>query len=311
MRLAVLADVHDNLPALEAVVEDMRHHSVDGVIAAGDYMVRDPYPVETSRLLRSLDGWMTRGNAEGYLLAYDAGEVPASWCASDQWAAMRWTYAQADHETLDFIVELLQQRVVTVDDAPPIRVVHGSPTDPSGRLFPDEDPDALRWFRKAGLLAQDGDPPWLRRAFAQISKPVLVCAHTHIPWVQEEDGRLAPGVVSGALNGDACAQYALLTWEKGRWQVEHRAVAYDLTPVRRAFRDTGFLAEGGPFAKAYLLSIETGRNVVWHLFSHIDRLALEAGLEDWVVVPEAIWDRAVNTFRWADYGGESRRAELV
>jgi len=51
--------------------------------------------------------------------------------------------------------------------------------------------------------------------------------------------------------------------------------------------------------------------VVGHLFSHIDRFALEAGLEDWVVVPEAIWDRAVNTFRWAEYGGESRRAEFV
>jgi predicted phosphodiesterase len=311
--LAVLADVHDNLLALEAVVEDMQHHKVDGVIAAGDYVVRGPYPVETSRLLRSLDGWMIRGNAEGYLLAYDAGEAPAPWCSSDQWAAMRWTYTQLDRETLDFIAGLPQHRVVTVDGAPPIRVVHGSPTDPSGRLFPDEDPDTLRWFRKAGLLAQDGDPPPLRRAFAQISEPVLVCAHTHIPWVQEQDGRLAfnPGAVSGALNGDARAQYALLTWENGRWQVEHRAVAYDLTRVRRAFRDTGFLAEGGPFAKAFLLSIETGRNVVGHLFSHIDRFALEAGLEDWVVVPEAIWDRAVNTFRWAEYGGESRRAEFV
>jgi len=114
---------------------------------------------------------------------------------------------------------------------------------------------------------------------------------------------LNPGAVSGVLSGDTRAQYALLTWADGRWQVEHRAVAYDLTRVRRAFRDRGFLAEGGAFARAYLLSIETGRNVVGH--SHIDRLALEAGVEDWDVVPEAIWDRAVTTFRWTEYTSES------
>jgi hypothetical protein len=78
-----------------------------------------------------------------------------------------------------------------------------------------------------------------------------------------------------------------------------------MTRVRRAFRDTGFLAEGGAFARAYLLSSETGRNVVGHLFSHSDRLAREAGLEDWDVVPEAIWDRAVSTFHWTDYTSES------
>jgi len=307
MRLAVLADVHDNLPALQAVVEDIRKLDVDGVITAGDYLVRGPYPVETSRLLRSLAGWMIRGNAEGYLLAYDAGEAPSPWYTSDQWAAMRWTYEHLDRETLDFIAGLPQSRVVKLDGTTPIRVVHGSPSDPSERLFPDEDPNKLYWFRKAGLLPEHCDPPRLAHAFAQIRESVLLCGHTHIPWVQEQDGRLAlnPGAVSGALNGDARAQYALLIWEGGPWQVEHRAVAYDLTRVRRAFRDRGFLAEGGAFARAYLLSIETGRNVVGHLFSHVDKLALEAGVEDWDVVPGAIWDRAVTTFRWTEYTSES------
>jgi hypothetical protein len=50
---------------LQAVVEDIRKFDVDGVITAGDYLVQGPYPVETSRLSQSLDGWMIRGNAEG------------------------------------------------------------------------------------------------------------------------------------------------------------------------------------------------------------------------------------------------------
>lgn len=305
MQLAVLADVHANLPALEAVVEDIRQHQVDGIIAAGDYVVRGPFPVETTRLLRSLGAWMIRGNAEDYLLAYDAGEAPPSWDTSDQWAAIRWTHDQLDRETLDFLATLPEQRVVALEGTAPIRVVHGSPSDQSGRLFPDRNPDALDWFRKAGLLPQDSDPPRLRRALADISEAVLVCGHTHIPWAQEQDGRLAlnPGAVSGALNEDVRAQYALLTWEDDHWRVEHRAVAYDVSRVRLAFHERGLLSEGGAFARAYLLSIETGRNAVGHLFSAIDTLAVEAGLEGWSVVPEAIWDHAVTTFRWTEYAG--------
>ena len=308
MRLAVLADVHDNLPALEAVVEDARRQQVDGFVAAGDYLVRGPFPVETLRLLRSLGAWMIRGNAEGYVFAYAAGQAPVPWYNSDQWAALRWTCEHIDRESIDFIQALPEQRIVALDGVTSIRVVHGSLSDPLGRLIPVGDPEALPWFRRAGFLSQAGDSPGLQSTFAQIGESVLVCAHTHIPWAQEQDGWLAcnPGAVSGALNGDPRAQYALLRWQDGRWQVEHRAVPYDLDRVRRAFRERGLLAEGGPFARAYLLSIETGRNVVGHLFSHIDQVAAETGHEEWVMVPETVWDQAVSTFRWDDYADEPR-----
>jgi predicted phosphodiesterase len=309
MRLAVLGDVHDNLPALEAVVEDLRRQGVDGIIAAGDYVVRGPFPLEVNRLLRSLDAWMIRGNTEGYVLAYDAGQAPAPWYTSDQWAAMRWTCEQLDRQTLDFLRSLPEQRVIALDGIPPICVVHGSPGDPSGRLIPDRDAEALRWFRAAGFLSRGAEAPGLGPAFSQIDESVLICAHTHIPWVQEEDGKLAcnPGAVSGALNGDPRAQYALLTWRDDRWQVDHRALPYDVDRVRHAFRDRGLLAEGGVFARAFLLNVVTGRNVVGHLFSHVDQLAATSGHADWVVVPDAVWDRAVSTFPWDDYTDGLRR----
>jgi len=181
VRLAVLADVHGNLPALEAVLADVQQHSVDGIIVAGD-------------------------------------------------------------------------------------LVGGGP---------------------------------------QIAEPVLVCGHTHIPWKQEHDGRLAfnPGAVGGPLNGDVRAQYALLTWQDDHWQVEHQAVPYDLDRIRAAFRESGLLAEGGAFAQACLLAIETGQNVAGHFVSYVYGLAAEAGFDDCDVVPDAIWDRAVATFDWDGAAG--------
>ena len=76
MRIAVMSDVHGNLPALEAVLADMP--PVDIISVAGDF-IGGPQPVETIRLLRSLDAQMIRGNSDTNLIRYDAGRAPDAW----------------------------------------------------------------------------------------------------------------------------------------------------------------------------------------------------------------------------------------
>jgi len=307
MRLAVLADTHGNLPALEAVLADARQQDVDGIIVAGDFTTGGPQQLETINLLRSLGSWMIRGNSEGYLLAYGAGNLPDGWRASKQWATVRWSYLHLNRETLDFIASLPEQRVVALDDAAPIRVVHGSPRSPSQHLFPDRDLVRLGAFRKAGLLPPGRDPVKLELSLAQVKEPVLVCGHSHIPWKQEQDGRLAlnPGSVGAPINGDVRAQYALLTWQDGHWQAEHRAMAYDLKRIRAAFSESGLLEEGGALARAWLLVIETGENVSGRLVSYAYGLAAEAGCEGSDVVPDSIWEHAIATFDWETVASKS------
>jgi len=300
MRLAVLADTHGNLPALEAVLADARRQGVDGIIVAGDLTTGGPHQLETINLLRSLDSWMIRGNSEGYLLAYDAGDTSDAWRVSKQWASVRWSYLHLNREILDFIASLPEQRVVTLGNAAPIRVVHGSPRSPSEHLFPDRDPASLGAFRKAGLLPPGSDPAKLDQALTQIREPVLVCGHSHIPWKQKQDGRLVlnPGSVGAPINGDVRAQYALLTWQDSHWQTEHRAITYDLERIRAAFSESGLLQEGGAFARAWLLDIETGQNVSGRFVSYAYGLAAEAGYEGGGVVPDNVWEQAIATFDW-------------
>lgn len=300
MRLAVLADIHGNLPALEAVLADVRRYNVDGIVVAGDTVGGGPQSVEAIRLLRSLGCWMIRGNNEDYFQVYDTGTAPDGWCVGDQWAAMRWSYARFDRDALDFIASLPEQRVVALPGTAPIRIVHGSPQDLSGQLFPDRDPVTLRLFKEAGFLPSGREPDRLELTMVQISEPVLVCGHTHIPWKQEQNGRLAlnPGSVGASIDGDVRAQYALLTWQNGRWQAEHRAIPYDLDQIRVTFQESGLLDEGRAFARACLLTIETGQNVAGRFVSYTFELAVEAGYEDCDVVPDAVWERAVETFDW-------------
>jgi putative phosphoesterase len=285
MRLALMSDIHGNLPALEAVVGDLEQHGMDGIIVAGD-LVGGPQTVEVVRLLRSLGSWVIRGNSDAAILRYDAGKMPAYRYTYRQFGLPRWIHRHIDRETLDFIRTLPEQRVVRVAGATPIRVVHGSPRDPSESILPDRDPSTLDL------------------ALAQTDEPTLVCGHTHIPWKVARDGRLAlnPGAVSGARNGEVGAQYALLIWRNERWEVRHLTVPYDLERVRAAYRESGLLEEGGAWAKAELLCIQTGRDVLEDFVAYAYRLAAEAGLKDCAVVPDDVWDRATATFDWDSYG---------
>jgi predicted phosphodiesterase len=304
MRIAVLADTHGNLPALEAVLADIHQQPVDAFIVAGDF-TGGPEPRETIDLLRSLDGWLVRGNSERYVLDYHAGKAPDAWLTGAPWATFRWSSQRLDPETIDFIAALPEQRVVALDGADPICVVHGSPQSPFEFLYPDRDPVTLALFRRAGLLPPGGVPTSLASALAQVDEDVLVCAHSHIAWIQEEDGKLVlnPGSVSGANNGDVRAQYALLTWEQGRWQATLRAVAYDLERIRAAYRDTGLLAAGGVMAEAFLLDILTAENVPGRLMAHTRQLAAAAGVGAGGVVSEELWQEAIATFDWSAGAG--------
>jgi predicted phosphodiesterase len=301
MRLAILADVHGNLPALEAVLEDVNKYNVDRILVAGD-VTGGPQSQEAIELLRSLNAWTIRGNREEYLTAYDEGTVPDYWRESEQWAPLRWEYGHLDRAALDWVESLPGPQVFVSGSTSSIRVVHGSPNSDREPLF-SQDEAVLKWFRVSGFTEQELGPERLEAVLDSLVEPVLVCAHTHIPWVQAQGGKLVlnPGSVGAPLNGDVRAQYALLEWCGDRWQAVHRAVPYDLERIRRVFRDTGYLAEGGPYARAWLLGVETGLYVWGQFMVHARRLASESGAPLRQAGIAGVWARAVATFDWDRY----------
>ena len=283
MRLAIFADIHGNMPALEAVLADMAGEGVDQIIVAGD-LVCGPQPEETRRLLQSLECQMIRGNGDTYLLRFDDKEAPDYWWTSKAFSTIRWHYKQSSPETLAFLRSLPEQRRIANGSRPAIRLVHGSPRHPTEDLHP-------QW-----------DPILLENTLAGMAESVLICGHTHQPWSANINGRLAlnPGAVSAPLNGEVGAQYALLTWSQQDLHVEHRLVAYDLGRLRAIYRDGGLLEAGGAFTRGWLCSIESGRDMVNPFLDHARMMADEAGYGESEYVPDAIWDQAAATFEWPD-----------
>jgi hypothetical protein len=187
----------------------------------------------------------------------------------------------------------------------PVRVIHGALHSPGKHLAPVNDARVLAFYARANIRPIDygrraHGPDFLTQALAQIDEPVLVCGHSHVAWMHVQGERLAlnPGSVGTPINDDTRAQYALLGWSGNRWQVELRAVPYCLARVRKAYEERGLLAQGGPIARASMLELLTARPVLGRFVSHVLDLARKAGVESSPVVPDAVWERAIDSFEW-------------
>ena len=305
MRYAVLADIHGNLPALEAVLEDLAAFHPDGILVAGDHANAGPFPRETLDALRNANGLLIRGNHEDYLVDYTTGRWAPEKSASQQWGAIRWTCRQIGIDEVHRLAALPEQSVIHPDHLTPIRMIHGSLRRINESLIPAGDPTAAAVFKEAGLLFGDYHAALPAQALAGISESVLICGHSHIPWIEETNGKLAfnPGSVGSPLTGSPEAQYAMLSWNTrtARWQVELRAVSYDLVRVRRAFLESGLMEAAPGMARACLANVESGLNVAWFFALHAYRLASSRGSQVEPAIPDELFAEACRTFPWQRY----------
>lgn len=281
MKLALLSDVHGNLPALLAVLEDLKDFQPDTLAVAGD-LTGGPYTNEVLEVLRAQNAGLILGNSDLGLVRHLRGEGPAQWHALKQFGLLRWNARNLSQEYFQFLSGLPEQRTLNLRGADPIRMVHGSPRDPFESIYPEKDVSVLDL------------------SLAMVDEPVMVCGHTHEPWCLQRNGKMAlnPGSVAGPLNGDIGAQYACLEWVGGHWQVAQKLVPYDLAPLQEAFFESGLIQEAGPIGRGFLLSIETGQDVTLDFLNFAYQLAEQAGYKECKMLPDEIWDLADAEYGW-------------
>lgn len=243
MRIAVLADIHGNVPALEAVVADVRECRVDEVLVGGDLVGRGPQGRAVVERVREL-GWRSvRGNHEEYLLAFRRREVPPEWLELDEWAAARWMAQEIGSETERWIGQLPFSMTSVV--APEIEVVHGSPRS-----------------------TQEGIGPWtddrrLGEMVNGVRGRLLLCGHTHRPMVRPLPPRTVVNVGSVGLSfdGDRRGCWALCErdTEAESWRVELRRVDWDLDALRLVYESSGFGQAAGVTGELLWLEHEQAR----------------------------------------------------
>jgi predicted phosphodiesterase len=303
MQVALLADIHGNLPALEAVISDIQHKKIKTILVLGDFAPRGPFPKETMQLLQSLDCLMLRGNVETYLLDYDELLARGGEDTSPRNAINRWTYQKIGQAGLDYIRTLPQQISYRADGAAPILLVHGSPDGENKGMYPAHPEETYQMFVEAGMGFYYEISRSIPEMFTSISEKNIACGHTHVPWVWRQDGLMAcnPGSVGAPISGSPAAQYATLNWDGQHWQTSLHQVPYELAGLKKAFETSGLLETGAGFSQAFLLNMVVGLNVPLFYILHARAFARSRGFRDFDALPDDLWSQVEKTFDWQKY----------
>jgi len=247
VRLAFLADIHGNLPALEAVLCDLRATMPDRVYLMGDLVNRCPWNNEVMDLLAD-QGWPSIiGNHDLVVGRINTPQSIPPFTDRQRYRSLWWTATTLHAHHLQTLRQLPAARRVDVRPFPPLRLIHGSPHN----MF-------------LGLY-QEMSEATITTLLEGVAEPVVICAHTHRTMARRTGGWtiLNGGSVGLPYGGAPQAQYLILdaVVERGihRWAPTFRQVPYDLSRLRPAYEASGMLAATGAIGDLHLLTAETGQ----------------------------------------------------
>jgi len=229
-RVAVVTDIHGNLPALAASLQAIDAIGVDALYCGGDLVGYGPHPNDVCRLIEGRGIPTIYGNYD-YAIGRDLDDCGCAYVtAHDRELGQRsvaWTLAHTDQRSKEFMralpfdvrFELGEQRV---------RLVHGSPRKVNEYLFVDKPAHTFE------------------RIAAGADCDVLVFGHTHKPWIHAYGGVLFVncGSVGKPKDGDPRAAFAILDLDdSGQVFASIERVPYDAEAVAREVEAAGLPGE--------------------------------------------------------------------
>ena len=265
----VIADVHGNLPALEAVLAHPAAQKCTEIISLGDHVNFGPQSREVHDRLTELGAILLLGNHEERLTRPADAEFDGY-----NWRLMRWTAQQMQGVDLRLPTDLQRGNIL---------FTHGTPGDPYHLVQPAAVPALLAPLPEGTLL---------------------LSGHNHTPWDVTHNGRrainpgstgmheLAPGSAETIPPGTA--PFLVLDGE----EVTLHAAAYNVADVARAFIGAGASSIAPELARVVLHVMTTAESQgALKLIRHVQKIAATMGL---TLGDESAWKAADLTFPWTE-----------
>ncbi|MDO5376742.1 MAG: metallophosphoesterase family protein [Clostridia bacterium] len=276
MRIALIADIHANLPALQAVLRDIeRRHSPDRIVSLGDQINLGPCPRETLALLKEKRVECLHGNHERYI---ESAMNDDPRYAGANFASLRFNAGLLAAEELRFPKEM---RVG------PVLLCHAMPGDDR---FPVNDP-------KLAL-------PRLRAM--RFPEPThIVCGHGHNPVHYRVGNLTLNGIGSAGCQDDGIpgiALYAVLDIEDGAASLRPCFAMYDTRALKPLFRASGMAAYCPIMAHLACIQMEHNHDYLVEFVQSALALAASRGEE---TISRQTWADSDAAFAWPDGVGTS------
>lgn len=226
MKLAIFSDVHGNLTALQAVLDDIARQDVAEIVFAGDLCLMGPRPEACLRRVRQDGVTSIYGNTDDFVLGRQS--PPERFQEIAGWTRRRLDAGErAWLGSRPFAVNY--QPTTNPEDA--LLVVHANPLDVNRIVFPSEAEQRERY--KAIRQTDEQLAPLLLGTRAA----VVAYGHLHIPGQRTIGAASLVNISSVSIPGDddPRAKYGVFEWDEGQWRFYLRHVAYDVTEEIEAF----------------------------------------------------------------------------
>jgi len=237
MKIAALYDIHGNLPALNAVLDELEEVRPDLIVVGGD-VIPGPMPRQTlARLIQPGDRVrFIRGNGDREVVAAFDGLPFASGIGEEVRESIRWTARQLEQSQRDFLAQLPEQITLHVEGLGNVLFCHATPRNDVEIFTPITPQERLNII------------------FSGVEAQIVVCGHTHMQFeLQAGSVRILNAGSVGMPYADRPGAYWLLLEPQG---VEFRRTEYDTEMAAQHVRDSGY-PQAEDFAAENLLKVPT------------------------------------------------------
>ncbi|MBZ4682742.1 MAG: hypothetical protein PWP46_421 [Fusobacteriaceae bacterium] len=210
MKIAFISDIHSNYYALKSVLENLKKENINEIYSAGDIIGYHSMPNEVIKLMKENNIISIKGNHD-----YDIINKLFDESIKD---FKTWTYKNLTEENREYIRNLPENLVISKNNIK-IKIVHGSSRDIAEYLF--ETSELLE--KEAKNLEED----------------VLVCAHTHFPYIKKIDDKIIvnTGSVGKPKIGTPTPNYIVFDTEKKEFEIKY--VEYDVDKMCEDMKKKG------------------------------------------------------------------------
>lgn len=251
MKIAALYDIHGNLPALNAVLDELKEVQPDLIVVGGD-IVSGPMPAQTLERLVELGDRVRfiRGNGDREVVMTFDGQPLRSGMSEKGLEITRWVASQLTRSQRDFLAQLPEQITLPIDGLGDILFCHATPRNDE-EIFTTKSPQER-----------------LATIFAGVRAPIVVCGHTHVQFdLRFEQLRILNSGSVGMPYANQPGAYWLLLSSQGP---DFRRTSYDLEAAAQTIKASAY-PQAREFADENVITVPTAAEAM-ELF---ERLATE------------------------------------
>ncbi len=291
MKYAIISDIHGNLPALKAVLEDAKNQNITHYLFAGDYSISGPWPNECIQTIKAIPNkYVIRGNEEKYLEDL-VGKDQSKW-TDGQMQISYWNYRNVKQDNREYLLQL-PHSVDFECNGIPIHMAHSSIAFAGTYPFynwnsvvvaqrnvqPGADPKKIL----TDIYDEWEKDSEFQKSVSKLKKGVYIFGHSHIQWsykVKDKEVYLInPGSCGLPLDGikNSIPYTILKITDNAQVNIEQKRLPFDKASYINSIKQTTQYEQAKIWTEVIIEELSTAREQLYFFLSSVEQYAKKIG----------------------------------